>query len=145
MRNNKGFSLVELIVVIAIMAILAAVAIPTFATFIGKAQQASDIDFMNQVQSGAELAFATQTAEVSAIEVTLDGKTVDTIVVTVGTEKYTFKNTNGTFACTTADLDKAETTATNDLAAILDGKYEFKSTEEKLEAHENWNNSWDIK
>ena len=30
MKNNKGFSLVELIVVIAIMAILAAVAIPTF-------------------------------------------------------------------------------------------------------------------
>ena len=72
MRNNKGFSLVELIVVIAIMAILAAVAIPTFATFIGKAQVASDVDFMAQVNSAAELAYATETAGITSIVVTIE-------------------------------------------------------------------------
>ena len=41
-NNNKGFSLVELIVVIAIMAILAAVAVVGFSLYIPKAQQASD-------------------------------------------------------------------------------------------------------
>ena len=41
-NNNKGFSLVELIVVIAIMAILAAVAVVGFSVYIPKAQQASD-------------------------------------------------------------------------------------------------------
>ena len=56
--NNKGFSLVELIVVIAIMAILAAVAIPTFASFITKANVASDVDFINNVEYAAELANA---------------------------------------------------------------------------------------
>jgi prepilin-type N-terminal cleavage/methylation domain-containing protein len=41
-NNNKGFSLVELIVVIAIMAILAAVAVVGFSLYIPKAQQAAD-------------------------------------------------------------------------------------------------------
>ena len=56
--NNKGFSLVELIVVIAIMAILAAVAIPTFASFITKANKASDESYMNDIKYGIELALA---------------------------------------------------------------------------------------
>ncbi len=58
MKNNKGFSLVELIVVIAIMAILAAVAIPTFASFITKAQRASDESFLNDIEYAIELAMA---------------------------------------------------------------------------------------
>ena len=61
MKNNKGFSLVELIVVIAIMAILAAVAIPTFATFITKANKAADEDFMAQAKYAIELANAGKT------------------------------------------------------------------------------------
>ena len=58
MRNNKGFSLVELIVVIAIMAILAAVAIPTFAGFITKANKASDESYMNDIAYAIELDLA---------------------------------------------------------------------------------------
>lgn len=42
MRNNKGFSLVELIVVIAIMAVLAAVAVIGVSIYIPKAQEAAD-------------------------------------------------------------------------------------------------------
>ena len=56
MKNNKGFSLVELIVVIAIMAILAAVAIPTFASFITKAQDASNVQEVSDLVYAAELA-----------------------------------------------------------------------------------------
>ena len=56
--NNKGFSLVELIVVIAIMAILAAVAIPTFSAFIGKAQRSTDESFLNDIEYAIELARA---------------------------------------------------------------------------------------
>jgi prepilin-type N-terminal cleavage/methylation domain-containing protein len=55
-HSNKGFSLVELIVVIAIMAILAAVAIPTFAHFITMAREASDIAFMNDLEHAIMLA-----------------------------------------------------------------------------------------
>ena len=66
--NNKGFSLVELIVVIAIMAILAAVAIPTFAGFISKAQVGADEDFMNQAAYAIKLA-NTATADFTLTEV----------------------------------------------------------------------------
>ena len=47
MKNNKGFSLVELIVVIAIMAILAAVAVIGVSVYIPKAQEANDKELLN--------------------------------------------------------------------------------------------------
>ena len=49
MKNNKGFSLVELIVVIAIMAILAAVAVVSFSVYIDHAKDASDQDYISNV------------------------------------------------------------------------------------------------
>ena len=72
--NNKGFSLVELIVVIAIMAILAAVAIPTFSGFINKANKGSDDDFMNTVQYSVDLANTADSSYVAGtITVTVSG------------------------------------------------------------------------
>ena len=55
MRNNKGFSLVELIVVIAIMAILAAVAVAGFSMYIPKAQQATDKQMTSDIMYALEL------------------------------------------------------------------------------------------
>ena len=55
MKNNKGFSLVELIVVIAIMAILAAVAVVSFSIYIEKAQEASDAEYRSNVEYFATL------------------------------------------------------------------------------------------
>lgn len=49
MKNNKGFSLVELIVVIAIMAILAAVAVIGVSVYIPKAQQAADDQLLHDI------------------------------------------------------------------------------------------------
>lgn len=49
MKNNKGFSLVELIVVIAIMAILAAVAVASYAIYIDRANEAVDQDYISNV------------------------------------------------------------------------------------------------
>ncbi len=41
MKNRKGFTIVELVIVIAVIAILAAVLIPTFSGVIGKANQSA--------------------------------------------------------------------------------------------------------
>ena len=54
-NNNKGFSLVELIVVIAIMAILAAVAVVSFSLYIPKAQKANDKQLVNDILYAVEL------------------------------------------------------------------------------------------
>ncbi|MBE6675662.1 MAG: type II secretion system protein [Ruminococcaceae bacterium] len=75
MKNNKGFSLVELIVVIAIMAILAAVAIPTFASFIQKANKAADEDFAHSVEYAVDLALAGEAEESETITVVMDKTT----------------------------------------------------------------------
>ena len=55
MRNNKGFSLVELIVVIAIMAILAAVAVVGVSVYVPKAQQAKDKQLVSDVEQALNL------------------------------------------------------------------------------------------
>ena len=54
-NNNRGFSLVELIVVIAIMAILAAVAVVGFSLYIPKAQQAADKQLVSDIEYALEL------------------------------------------------------------------------------------------
>lgn len=56
-KNNKGFSLVELIVVIAIMAILAAVAVAGFSFYIPKAQQANDKQLVSDIEYALNLAY----------------------------------------------------------------------------------------
>ena len=49
--KNKGFSLVELIVVIAIMAILVGVAVPVYTSYIGKANAAKDEQLLGEINS----------------------------------------------------------------------------------------------
>ena len=81
MKNNKGFSLVELIVVIAIMAILAAVAIPTFATFITRATEAADEDFASGIEYAVNLALTESGDEAATITVVMDkdNKTIEAL------------------------------------------------------------------
>ncbi|MBQ7379712.1 MAG: type II secretion system protein [Clostridia bacterium] len=117
MKNNKGFSLVELIVVIAIMAILAAVAIPTFATFIDKANKASDESFVNDLEYALELALIEDGKELNeAITIT----TVDGAVTEVKLGTTVIYGTVDEKAVDTYSLD-----------SVIDFDYSFK----KYEAH----------
>ncbi|MDD3174366.1 MAG: type II secretion system protein [Herbinix sp.] len=56
--NNKGFSLVELIVVMAIMAILAVTLAPRLTHYVDKARQASDEDAANTIYNTTRLTLA---------------------------------------------------------------------------------------
>ena len=125
MKNNKGFSLVELIVVIAIMAILAAVAIPTFASFIDKANTATDVDFINNAEYAAELAY---TADPS--------KEVDYVTVTLGEKGAVSKVTVNFVQPATGTIDAVEVdagdktdsdAAKSTIANTIDWDYKFKS------------------
>ena len=53
--NNKGFSLVELIVVMAIMAILAVTLTPKLSQYIDKARQTNDREAVNAVYTAIKL------------------------------------------------------------------------------------------
>lgn len=61
--NNKGFSLVELIIVIAIMAVLIAVLAPQYMRFIEKGRAASDRDNVKAVQGALEVYYVDPTTD----------------------------------------------------------------------------------
>jgi len=54
MKNNKGFSLVELMVVVAIIAILASFAVPQYESFQAKARQKEALTLMNAFYAAAK-------------------------------------------------------------------------------------------
>lgn len=54
-KNNKGFSLVELIVVIAIMAVLVGVLAPQFIQYVERSRISTDIQNMDQIKTAVEV------------------------------------------------------------------------------------------
>ena len=59
--NNKGFSLVELIIVIAIMAVLIGILAPQFLKYVEKSRRATDVTNAQEIASAMKV-FATDTA-----------------------------------------------------------------------------------
>lgn len=55
-KNNKGFSLVELIIVIAIMAALVVALAPQFLKYVERSRVASDENLMSEVSSALKVA-----------------------------------------------------------------------------------------
>ena len=86
--KNKGFSLVELIVVIAIMAILVGVAVPVYTSYIEKANAAKDEQLLGEINSAFAVVLAGNAIDINTVTdasitvdedgtVVLDGMTVE--------------------------------------------------------------------
>ena len=56
MKNNKGFSLVELIIVIAIMAVLVGVLAPTYLQYVEKSKKSNAVSTVDSVINALEIA-----------------------------------------------------------------------------------------
>ena len=76
-RNNKGFSLVELIVVIAIMAVLVVVLAPAYTRYVEKSRVQKDISAVGEVVSAIKVAAAD-------MDVADELETATTLTVTTG-------------------------------------------------------------
>lgn len=65
-KNTKGFTLMEMLIVVAIIAILIAIAIPTFTTQLEKAREAADIANIRSKYSEAMVKYLDGKADTSA-------------------------------------------------------------------------------
>ena len=70
--NNKGFSLVELIVVIAIMAVLVGVLAPQFIKYVEKSRQSTDITNLDSIKQVVEAYYADRDGLPSKIKIEVD-------------------------------------------------------------------------
>jgi type IV pilus assembly protein PilA len=59
-KNRKGFTLVELLVVLAVLAIISAIAIPRFAGVQDSAKEKADKETINTIQRALELCVASE-------------------------------------------------------------------------------------
>lgn len=79
---NKGFSLVELIVVIAIMAILVGVAVPVYTSYITKANDATDIQAIDNLEHACKIVAMEYSTNVTFGETNANNKYAITATLT---------------------------------------------------------------
>ena len=81
--NNKGFSLVELIIVIAIMAILVGVLAPQFIKYVERSKISKDMQNAQVIKEAIDAYIAGEQLTSGTVTVTVTGGTGGTIAVSV--------------------------------------------------------------
>lgn len=100
-KDNKGFTLVELIIVVAILAILVGILAPQYTKYVEKSRRSSDVSNLESLVKAAQVAAADTDYDIPA----------GTYTITIGTGGTTV--TPGTGSSTsTADVDKLKASLT---------------------------------
>ena len=77
-KNNKGFSLVELIVVIAIMAVLVGVLAPQLMKYVEKSREATDIQNCDSIASSLKAYYSDKEDQTDDVEIVIAGTGITT-------------------------------------------------------------------
>ncbi len=94
--GNKGFSLVELIVVIAIMAVLVGVLAPTLIRNVEKSRESKDAQNIDSIKNAIEVALQDEAAYAEAVPSGGSTATPKTIITVATTTGSTDVNVSGT-------------------------------------------------
>ncbi|MCD6525960.1 MAG: type II secretion system protein [Desulfuromonas sp.] len=125
MNNQKGFTLIELIVVIVILGILAAVALPKFVDLSSEAEKSTVEGARGAVKAASALAHATWLVKGKPATIIAEGVVIDIIN---GYPSADDADTNDTIA-EMAGLDESFTVSddsgTNATMTITNGSYSF--------------------
>lgn len=126
--NNKGFSLVELIIVIAIMAVLIGVLAPQYLKYVKQSKISTDITNAEEVATAINTAVADE--EIAFSSITLSGGSGSTIY-TDGSKTVSYpecKTQAGKTWVVDADATNGVKTITLGGASIWPNASEFRST-----------------
>lgn len=105
--NNKGFSLVELIIVIAIMAILAGAIAPALIRYIDKSRKSNDVSAAKTIKTAVETAMSNEVTYANLIAFSTNG-TKHCIKLTAGGSAATAVVFNGTWTAAAGETTMAE-------------------------------------
>lgn len=121
-KNNKGFSLVELIVVIAIMAVLVGVLAPQFIGYVAKSKVSTDLQNADSLKSAVEIAIAeADSTSTATVTVSGTGKTITvtgtglTFAVSSVSLKATWSDGTYTYSASTGWATGANDSTTTDV------------------------------
>lgn len=97
-KNRKGFTLIELIVVIAILAVLAAIIIPTVASSIDRAENARDQANARSIYAALQVRVLSDSVDAETGTETASGVSCNYTVAGGAITVFTCTGTNQTFA-----------------------------------------------
>lgn len=132
-KNNKGFSLVELIVVVAIMAVLVGVLAPAYLRYVEKSRYQKDCSAVAEVEEAIKIAVAEEnvfksmtagtpyhvTVPTSGAPTSTDAATlVAEVVKTIPTVELTSKTITSAVTITVTVSANGSVTVTNDIPTL---------------------------